>query len=112
MAVERLLFKHRLYIDKASLNFSINAFTGLLAHELSHIVLDGKKTFFSRIRDRYPNRQNKSELERATDLLVIEKGLGEQLLQFHREHAIEYKHYKSSEGLTKHEIKMVLKKKQ
>lgn len=41
-------------------------------------------------------------------MVVIEKGLGHELLQFHREHEKKYKKYKASEGLTKNEIKSIL----
>lgn len=48
-------------------------------------------------------------MERRADMLVVERGLGTDLLQFHKEHNREYKPYRANEGLTTGEIRKLLK---
>ena len=99
-----ILFLYHLKIDKLSLKLSKSAFRGCVGHELAHIVLHQKTNIFKRI-----FTGNETREERETDLLVIEKGLGPDLLQFHIEHNKKFKSYKADEGLTKKEIKKILK---
>jgi hypothetical protein len=89
--------------------FSTDAFRGCLAHELSHIVLEIKKNLLVDFWQFLTHRRNESELERQTDMLVVERGLGRQLLLFHKEHGKKYKSYKSCQDLTKGEIRQRLK---
>jgi hypothetical protein len=66
---------------------------------------------FKRIKEVF-TRKSKAEKaieERMTDLSVIKQGLGQELLRFHEEYNREYKSYKKHEGLTKWEIKKILK---
>jgi hypothetical protein len=107
MAISWRIFRYHLYIDQEILLGSRSAFTGCLAHELAHIVLSKQKGFFWKLASVFLIGENAAE-ERAADHLAIVRGLGEDLLQFHREHNRKYKSYRSDEGLTKHEIKKLL----
>jgi hypothetical protein len=112
MAVQWKLFYYILFIDAEILRFSEPAFKGCLSHELIHILQMEQLNLFKRIKSHF-NRQSqteKAEEERRTDLLVIQHGLGKELLQFHEEHNRKYKSYKRHEGLTKFEIKKILRK--
>jgi hypothetical protein len=104
MAVNSI-FLHQIFIDKSALKLSMQAFRGCLAHELAHIVLTPKRGFFQNLLSVF----NDTKEERETDLFVIERGLGFDLLQFHKEHNKIYKSYKADEGLTKKEIIAILK---
>ena len=97
-----------IYIEKEILQFSREAFTGCLAHELGHILIDSRKSFLQLIWG-FIGRRNRISDERAADALVIERGLGNALLRFHSEHEKEYYSYIASEGMTRREIKKSLK---
>lgn len=109
MAIDWNFLGYNLYIDKLALNFSEAAFKGCLGHELAHIVDLSSRNFFDKIRSMFFNKEDTSE-ERAADYFIVsKKGLGKELLQFHTEHNKMYKSYKNSEGLTKYEIKKIMK---
>ena len=108
MAVKYVLFDPRIIIEREILAFSKNAFSGCLAHELAHIVIDLKKSIFRRLLDVFIGASESPSEERQADLLTIERGLGNTLIQFHKEHEKDYKRYKPSEGLTRREIKKIL----
>ena len=108
MAVKYIFFYPRIIIEKEILTFSKNAFCGCLAHELAHITIDAQKSIFRRFLNVFISDPNSPTEERLADLLLIERGLGTALIQFHTEHEKEYKRYKLSEGLTKREIKVIL----
>jgi len=55
------------------------------------------------------NKESETKEERQADQCVIDRGLGQALLQFHHEHNKEHKSFKANEGLTKREIKNQLK---
>lgn len=101
-------FRYRLFIDKSALKFSEDAFKGCLGHELAHMLQMKEKGFINRFLFRYRER-NITEEERDADLRTIKRGLGSELLKFHTEHNKRYKSYKKSEGLTREEIKRLLK---
>jgi hypothetical protein len=108
MAVKYVLFDPRIIIEREILTFSKSAFSGCLGHELAHIVIDSKKSIFRRLLNVFIGDSDSSTEERLADLLSIERGLGDALIQFHTEHEKDYKRYKPSEGLTKREIKKIL----
>jgi len=110
MAVRQLTFYHHIFIEKESLQFSPEAFSGCMAHEFAHIVLDGQKNIFIGLWELLKGSKDENTQERSADRLVIERGLGQALLKFHDEHGKTYKAYKASEGLTKQEIGALLKK--
>ena len=105
MAVRWLVFEYRIYIEKEILQFSEEAFSVCIAHELAHIVIETKKFFLCDFWQFLTLSKVNSDEERKADILVIERGLGKALLQFHKEHGKEYKSYNASEGMTKREIK-------
>lgn len=90
MAAIPLGFVNIILVDKEIFNFTDVAIRGCIAHELAHLL--GRKE------------------ERKADELVLEKGLGDELLQFHREHEKRFERYNASEGYTRKEIKEYLKK--
>lgn len=109
MAAAKGIFCHRIYIDSVVLAFSVKAFKGCLAHEFAHVVALSKVSYIKA----YMQPQDQKSIameERAADTLVIERGLGPELLQFHREHKVDHVPYLSNEGLTTKEIKKMLKK--
>lgn len=108
MAMSWWITHYVLVIDKSTLKFSESAFKGCLAHELSHIIDFKKSNIITRFKKAFASTENTEE-ERAADLEVINRGLGKELLQFHEEHNKLYKSYKETEGLTKREIKRILK---
>ena len=109
---------------------------GGMAHELAHIVIDERKNFVSRIITdiiyglgmKYKKKDSKSspinrwlnrnvyhwcygyvtEDERNTDLLVVERGAGGNLLAFLKFHDKYYEKYKPDEGLTVQELQQIL----
>jgi hypothetical protein len=111
MAVQSKIFYYSLFIDAEILNFSEPAFKGCLGHELVHILEMEKLNVFKRLKEIFTlkSKAEHEEEERKTDLLVIQHGLGKELLRFHEEHNREYKSYKKNEGLTKWEIKKILR---
>ena len=108
MAVLWLIFSYRVLIEKEVLKFSRQAFTGCLAHEFAHLVIEAKKSFFRRLWEPLAGTRKEGE-ERSADMLAIERGCGEAVLQFNKEHEKEYEAYVASEGMTKREIKKMLK---
>ncbi len=109
MRVGFLCWTYWLFIDEDSLQFSETAFKGCLAHELIHIKHHG----FTALLKWLLSLTKETEIERETDRLVItEKGMGKELLQFHREHNKNYRAYKPADGLTTREIKQLIKKHQ
>jgi len=85
--------------------------TGVLAHELVHIDEWNKLFFIQKIFHLYQSKDEKfvTKDERDTDLKVIGLGYGQQLLAFQQYHDKYYKAYKSGDGLTKKEIREILK---
>jgi hypothetical protein len=112
MAVQWKFFYYILFIDSEILNFSEPAFKGCLGHELVHILEMEKLNVFRRLKEVFirKSKAEKALEERRTDLSVLQHGLGKELLRFHEEHNREYKSYKKHEGLTKWEIKKILRK--
>lgn len=78
---------------------------GLLAHELSHIELDLKRNIFKRLLSYFKNTLE----EREVDMHVIKKGCGKYLLAFIEYHDEHYEEYNQNDGLTKKEIKELIK---
>jgi hypothetical protein len=109
MAVRWVVFEYRIYLEKEILQFSSEAFTGCMAHELAHIIKSIKKPLLVDFWEFLTRSKNENSEERDADILVVERGLGKALLQFHQEHGKNYKSYIASEGLTKREIKKLLK---
>ena len=103
-----ILHHYYIKIDKSALKFSEKAFIGCLAHELAHIVIASKRNFLRKLIGLFIQSFGETKEERSADLIVVNKGLGEELLQFHAEHNKKYKAYKPNEGLTKKEIKNLL----
>ena len=111
MAVQWLIIGYRIYIEKRILKFSPEAFTGCLAHELAHLVLDSRESLWGRLWAIATGKSSdETAEERNADLLAIDRGFGKALLQFHQEHDKKYVAYNASEGMTKREIKKMLKK--
>jgi len=85
---------------------------GVLSHELAHILFESTKGF---LRIVYINLRMKLSskyltwVEREVDSLVIAKGCGIYLMRFMEYHDDKYKKYNKSDGLTKKEIRNLLK---
>ena len=107
MAEWWIVFGYVVAFEREILTFSPKALAGCIAHELAHIVLEKRRPFFRGLGS--IGGIDRTGLERDTDLLVIERGMGEELFQFHKEHGKKYKAYKASECLTKHEVAKILK---
>lgn len=109
MAASVVFSQYRIFIESEILGFSKDAFKGCLATEFAHLVIDSRKSFFRIIKEKI----NKSLLtveERKADELAIERGYGPELLKFNKDHEKEYESYDKSEGLTKREIQVKMKK--
>lgn len=90
---------------------SEEALKGCLAHELIHIGDDIKNGVFGFIINAVKNRHFNASLERKVDLEVINRGLGNELLEFQKFHDKYFEKYNESDGLTKKEIKRILAEK-
>lgn len=108
MATKRL-FGCTIFIEKEILQFSSKAFKGCLAHEFAHIVIDDNKPVVQSFKEFINYKAYKSVDERNADMLVIQRGFGENLYQFHVEHNKDYKAFKKNDGLTKKEVHSILK---
>jgi len=97
MRVRWFLGVYIIQANKEILTFSKAAIKACMAHELAHIVIGTHLV------------KSKTEIERDADTLVLKRGLGKELLQFHNDHNKTYKSYKADDGLTKREIKLFLK---
>jgi hypothetical protein len=103
MATSGFLFIHIIFIDKRLKKCTDDVVTGIMAHELVHISQDSfwKDLLY---------RKSITDMERATDMQVIKRGYGKQLLAFIQYHNKIYKKYKKADGLTEKEIIKILKK--
>ncbi|WP_199119903.1 hypothetical protein [Pedobacter sp. ASV28] len=111
MATAKTLFGYRIEVESEILQFSEEAFSACLAHEYAHITLDGKSSFPKRLMWFLGWVQEDMEEERQADLLIVQKGLGKSLMAFHRQHDKKYEAFNKKEGLSKKEIRKLLKKK-
>ncbi len=101
-------------VDKVMRKAPLLAVEGGLAHELAHILVDFKMDPISRFFDQLSYERDKeyqTNDERKTDLLVVERGYGPQLLRYVRFHDKRYKHYAEEDGLTAKELKTLLRNK-
>ncbi|MBW2990535.1 hypothetical protein KY348_02400 [Candidatus Woesearchaeota archaeon] len=98
-------------VDTTLENAPVEVKEGGLAHELAHVSKDRDKRLISKLRDRFASfisKRYKTLDERNTDLEVIIRGYGPQLLSF-----LEYSekkgfpHYKE-DGLAIREVKSLL----
>ena len=90
-----------IHIHKSALKMPEAAFIGCLAHELEHIAdIYASKVYFGA----------PSTSEREIDSRVIQRGLGEELLALVTHHDSIYEKYEKEDGLTKKEIKKILKR--
>ncbi len=99
-------------VDIVMRKASLAAIEGGLAHELAHISIDQSMDDASRFLDDLAyefNEEYQTNDERKTDLLVIKRGYGIQLLKFFKFYNKRYKPYTKEDGLTKREIKEILK---
>jgi len=108
MATKRL-FGCTIFIENEIRQFSPKAFKGCLAHEFAHIVIDDNKSVLQFFKEFINYEAHKSLDERNADMLVIQRGFGENLYQFHVEHNKDYKAFKKNDGLTKKEVQSILK---
>lgn len=109
---ERNERKYHIEADKKMKKAPLEVVEGGLAHELAHIERDSKLGFFERredIRKYNDSAEYRKEDERETDMLVIQKGYGKQLLEFIKYHNKRRRKYKKKDGLTKKEIKKLIK---
>lgn len=98
-------------IDKSMKKVREIVFVGGLAHELAHISIDLSLNMYTRILDRWLYKrwpQYQTSDERRTDKLVIERGLGYELLAFVEYVDERYEDYTAKDGLTGEEIKKML----
>ncbi len=100
-------------VDKSLQNVSAQVLIGGLAHEFSHIVVDKNLQARLMLRDRLAytiSRRYKTLDERNTDLEVILRNFGKELLIFleYSERA-GYPHYKE-DGLSIREVKVLLER--
>jgi len=109
MATRWTILRHEIIIEEEILRYSTLAFSGCLAHELAHILIISRKSFFRRIWETLFAVQDETSEEREADKVAVERGLGSALIRFNEDHNEEYKRYKVSEGLTAWEIKRMMK---
>lgn len=89
-----------------------SALRGLLIHELCHVEADlrfGRLHWLDRLMYSLLPFY-KLRVERATDVAVIEKGFGSDLLSLHKFHNKHFDKYDYTDGLTAYEIKARLRK--
>lgn len=104
---------HKIYFTKSIDKLSNNELKGVAAHELCHIekmnawhpLLVILESFCCRVLPFFD-----SYMERKTDRRVVQKGYGENLLAFQKYHDRKYEPYTKYDGLTKKEIKQLLRK--
>ena len=110
-AVEGKWRSHHIEVDESLRNVSNLVLEGGIAHELGHLIRDYQTNPLKRLLGGEPNENDPDYErydERATDMLVIERGFGSQLLAFVQYHNKRRKKYKKEDGLTEKEIKSVL----
>ena len=87
---------------------------GVLSHELSHILHEINQgsitTYFNNILYML-SAKFKTKEERIVDKLVIDRGCGRYLLELIKYNDKHYDKYTESDGLTKKEVKKILKSK-
>lgn len=90
-----------------------NQIKGVLAHELAHIYDNEKRGFFKSLKETitylFFDRSKLAVMERRVDMIAIDKGCGEYLLSFMKYHDKRYKKYNKNDGLTKKEIKKLIR---
>ena len=99
-------------VDKTLQQAPVPVIQGALAHELVHISLDKGMNFIVRFFDGLLYQLcswYETYDERKTDLLVIKRGYGEQLLAFSKFANEEYEEYTAEDGLTAEEIEKILR---
>ncbi|SUX48720.1 hypothetical protein [Chryseobacterium indoltheticum] len=90
-------------------NLNKKALIGVLAHELVHMSEYQKSPIKDLLRRFLYNIPfYRTKLERNIDLEVIQRGLGEYLLEFLEYHDKHYKKYNKTDGLTKKEVTKLL----
>jgi len=127
---------YHITVDRSMKMATNHELYGGMAHELAHILIDEQKNFVSRIITdfiyelgmRYKKKDKKSNPinrwlkrtlyrqcykfvtkdERNTDLLVVERGAGKELLAFFKFHDKHHDDYKPDEGLTLKELQQIL----
>jgi hypothetical protein len=96
-----------IFIDTKILKAPDEVIAGGLAHEFSHITRDNN--LLTGLKDiLYTNKLRPND-ERMTDLDVINRGLGPELYALTKYIDKRYKSIKHEEGLTKKEIRRILK---
>ena len=93
-----------LRVEKECFKLKKEAFIGVLAHELAHVVQ--RRSLWSCLSLLFTKED---KLERQADLEVIERGLGNNLYAFQKYHNKVYRIYHETDGLTKKEIIAALK---
>ena len=102
-----------LYVDTTMQNASRNAVMGVVAHELAHAAHDAQKnslvysidSFLCEILPPY-----KTFAERRADMMAVERGFGQQLLEFVRHAEQAREKFTKLDGLTKEEIIALIEK--
>jgi len=91
---------------------SSQAAIGVIVHELCHLESDLAESHFKKwLRTRFPRlfSVDVAKMERDTDIMVIEKGFGKDLLAFQEYHDSIYEPYDESDGLTLKEIQAMVR---
>jgi hypothetical protein len=105
-------YGYRITADTSLKNAGLSIMTGGLAHEIAHISRDIQMTNFVYVCDRLSCKffqKYDTKIERATDLLVVERGFGEQLLAFIKYAERWREKYTEKDGLTRKELEELLK---
>jgi hypothetical protein len=103
--------EYHISLDKKLEKAKPEVIKGVLAHELAHILDDEcLGTLASDLRDimYFFNPKIRTYIERKTDMAVLKRGYGPELLAFVKYHDKRRKKYTFEDGLTKKEIKKLL----
>ena len=98
-------------IDRSMTRAPPKALTVCLSHELAHIYVDKEMNFFLRLlTDKVLRKEHTYRIwdERRVDLMLVERGLGNALMEFEEFAAPMRAKRNGEEGLTKEEVKALM----
>ena len=102
---------YQINVDRSLGNATLGVVEGGTAHELAHIARDNKRWRIFHTFDMflYNNwRWYETRDERRTDILVVERGYGQQLLEFVRYANERREDFTAKDGLTAEELERML----
>lgn len=114
-AVSMQVYKKQfvIFIDNDFSKLSINAKQACLVHELCHIRDFMRRNIFSILYDTIMcdiSKKYLTKIERNIDMQCVELGYAQGLLELVKFHDNIYENYDEKDGLTKKELKKILKK--